>query len=254
MSEVAGNEGGNILSTIKEIIWQMLYPKRCVICDQILESDRQYLCRHCENIPQYIGRHYCLKCGKPVGEEEEYCRECKGRETSYLCGRAVFLYDTFMQTSISRFKYQGRQEYAAYYARQMYQVLGEWIEQTKADALIPVPIHKKRRRKRGFNQAEVLAEQLSGLCCIPVLEDFLIRTRNTLPQKELTQKERMHNLEGAFQINAKQEEKLNRNMKCVIIVDDIFTTGSTIESCSKVLKSYGVERIYFLSICTGYGF
>lgn len=194
-----------------------------------------------------------MKCGKAVKAEEEYCFDCKEKETTFLCGRSVFLYDNNMKRSISRFKYQGRQEYAEYYIQEMHRIMGEWIRQLQPDALMPVPIHKERFRVRGFNQSELLAKGLGELCDVPVITDFLIRTKNTLPQKELSDKERMQNLWQAFE-TTDINEKLYKMPKCVIIIDDIYTTGSTLEACSRMLKQKGIERTYFLCVCIGHGF
>lgn len=230
----------------------LLYPKRCAICDELLSGKELYLCGRCTALPKLVGDSYCMKCGKPVEEQEEFCDDCKKRERTFECGRSVFVYDFPMQNSIARFKYHGRQEYAEFYAQQMYAQYGDWMEKLQPDALIPVPVHRERRRKRGFNQAELIAGELSILGNIPVVDDLLLRIKNTVPQKELSDTERLKNLGQAFQVN-RQQEKLYKSMKCVIIIDDIYTTGSTIEACSRILRKWGIERIYFLCICTGQG-
>lgn len=253
MPKAARNEGGRILNKLMEGVLDIFYPKRCVICDQVLASREEYLCKHCISLPRFIGEDYCMKCGKPVKNEEEYCMDCKDKKTTYLYGRSTFVYDHFMRTSVSRFKYHGRQEYAKYYAHEMYQRFGAWMKAVKADALIPVPIHRERFRQRGFNQAESIAKELSRLSKIPVLSGFLMRIKNTLPQKELSEKERFQNLQQAFQV-ASCKEKLYKEMKCVIIIDDIYTTGSTIEACSQILRKWGIEKIYFLCVCIGQGY
>ena len=185
-----------------------------------------------------------------AANDQEYCLDCEERDSSFLYGHSLFVYDSRMQGSMARFKYRQRKEYARYYAAEMVRVYGAWIRSLHPDAMIPVPIHAKRMRKRGFNQAQELAERISRICGVPVLDDWLLRCRNTLPQKELSRTERKVNLQGAFTL-AKQ---LNQTPECVIIIDDIYTTGSTIEACSAVLKEAGVQRIYFLCICTGKGY
>lgn len=185
-------------------------------------------------------------------EWEEFCGDCMKKTTSYEYGFGLFVYNHNMQESISRFKYQGRQEYAGYYAAEMYKKYGKWMKEISAQALIPVPIHKNRFRKRGYNQAKLIADELEKLSNIPVWNELLIRSRDTLPQKELSNKERRENLYGAFQIN-KKDGMLNQMPKCVILIDDIYTTGSTLEECSKVLKNTGVQKIFFLCVCIGKG-
>ena len=116
------------------------------------------------------------------------------------------------------------------------------------DMLLPVPVHKKRLQQRGYNQAELIAKELGVHAKIPVVTDWLCRQENTLPQKELSAQERFQNLQGAFAV---KEAELYTNINCVIIIDDIYTTGSTIEACSQVMRKIGVQNIYFLCLCSG---
>ena len=145
-----------------------------------------------------------------------------------------------------RFKYAGRREYARFYGRQIAYHLKDVIEEWDVDALVPVPIHRSRRIQRGYNQAEVLAKEIGFYLGIPVETHLLKRVKKTLPQKLLDDRQRQNNLKNAF--------KIGRNdVKCksTIVIDDIYTTGSTIDHCAKVLKQHGVERIYYISIAIG---
>lgn len=228
--------------------WDIFYPKRCVICDRVLKMKETEICAQCKDLPLLIGEDFCMKCGKSVPQEQEYCEDCQSKKTTFLCGRSVFSYNRDLRRSIARFKYHGRQEYASYYGRMMYQVHKEWLQQVQPDMLLPVPVHKKRLQQRGYNQAELLAKELGRYANLPVVADLLIRQENTLPQKELSAQERLSNLQGAF---VAKEAELYTNVNCVIIVDDIYTTGSTIEACSQVMRKIGVQNIYFLCLCSG---
>ena len=190
-------------------IWDIFYPRRCVICDRILRMKEQEICSQCKGLPLLIGENFCMKCGKRVPEG---------------------------------------QEYASYYGRMMYKVHKEWIQKIQPDMLLPVPVHKKRLQQRGYNQAELIAKELGVHAKIPVVTDWLCRQENTLPQKELSAQERFQNLQGAFAV---KEAELYTNINCVIIIDDIYTTGSTIEACSQVMRKIGVQNIYFLCLCSG---
>ncbi len=118
----------------------------------------------------------------------------------------------------------------------------------QAEALIPVPIHKSRMRKRGFNQAALVAERMGERLGIPVEKDILVRVKKTKAQKNLSDAERRENLKNAFQVSG-NELKLKR----VVLVDDIYTTGSTLDAGASVLREAGAEKVYFLSICIGRG-
>lgn len=221
----------------------------------MLSTNEEYLCEMCNDEKKlvFISENYCMKCGKPVEEGAEYCSDCEGKKTPFLYGRAALLYNSSMRESMVRFKYYGRREYAAFYGEMLYRCFGDWIRRTAPDAFIPVPVHKERYRRRGYNQAQLIAEELAKYCDVSVVTDYLVRTKNTLPQKELSDRERFANLCRAFSVRDSGAE-LYKNLKCVIIIDDIYTTGSTVRACSQVLKEYGIREIFFLSVCIGKGF
>lgn len=189
-----------------------------------------------------------MKCGKELGNEEtEYCSDCMRHRHLFDRGRAVFSYKS-MSDSIYRFKYKGRREYAAYYAECMAQRLGGWIMQRRPEALVPVPVHASKRHIRGYNQAEVLARELGSVLHIPVEANLVKRVRKTSPMKDLSVSERQNNLKKAFKIT-QNDVKLST----IIIVDDIYTTGSTLDAMSYELRRAGVERIYFVTLAIGKG-
>ncbi|MBR1740830.1 MAG: ComF family protein [Lachnospiraceae bacterium] len=235
-----------------KFLWDIFYPPRCAICDCILGRNETYVCTGCASLPKRILKDFCLKCGRPVGEEQAVCPQCKGRSFSFDAGRSAFIYDRYMRRSIKNFKYHGRQEYALYYADVLFEMYREDVEKTGADAILPVPVHRERFRKRGYNQAELLAEEFGRKMELPVYGNLLVRTKKTAPQKELSDKERLKNLCQAFSVNMKVWE-LSKGINCVIIIDDIYTTGSTIEACSRALRAFGIKKIFFLCVCTGQG-
>ena len=148
----------------------ILYPRRCPVCHRILRDQKNLICPECEGVFQPITEDYCLKCGSPVKPEEEYCRDCAGQRRSFDEGRGIFLYDQKMKKSLIRYKYYGCREYADYYALSMYRYGRRNILRWKPDVIIPVPLHRRKLRMRGFNQAGFLAERLGMLLDIPVSE------------------------------------------------------------------------------------
>ena len=151
-----------------------------------------------------------------------------------------------MARSMYRFKYAGRKEYARFYGEQIVKKLGKTIRGWRPDALVPVPVHAARKRERGYNQAEALAGEIGRRMGIPVDFRLIKRVKKTLPQKLLDDRERQNNLKRAFKI-ARNDVKLKR----VVIIDDIYTTGSTIDACALELKRAGVEKVYFIAIAIG---
>ena len=219
-----------------------LYPKRCAICDGALLPAETGVCDKCKERIVYIKNPVCLICGRPMTRNGEKCEECLDQKHVFTAGRTVFSYD-FIAESIYRFKYLNRAEYGEYFGLEMVKAHSGFISQIKPDAIIPVPLHKKRYLKRGYNQAALLAYEISLLTGIPVYEDFLKRAKNTVPQKKFNKKQRFINMKKAF-IVGENSVKLSK----VIVVDDIFTTGSTIDSLSLELKKAGVKDIYFITL------
>lgn len=226
----------------------LLFPRRCPVCDKPVKPWNALICTDCAPRLHYNGPPWCLKCGKHIGDgQKEYCGDCAAHPHLYDCGRALFTYRS-ASASLSRFKYHGRQEYAAFYAACMAKYLGNFIASCGAQALVPVPLHKSRMRKRGYNQARVLAGELSALTGIPVYADWIGRVEKTVPMKDLPAAERQNNLKRAFKI-LRNDVKLNT----IIIIDDIYTTGSTIDAMSRELRNVGVRRIYFITLAIGRG-
>jgi len=158
-------------------------------------------------------------------------------------------YDARMRDSVGRFKYGNRREYVDFYVQELLRSCSAQVERWEPEALIPIPLHKSRRRKRGFNQAELVARSLGRQWNLPVISDWLVRTRKTKPQKELSDLERRQNLKNAFQLS-----RNDVRLKKVLLIDDIYTTGSTMDAAASLLMENGVEKVYFLSICIGRGY
>lgn len=190
-----------------------------------------------------------MRCGKPLERaEQEYCRDCSRQDAVYEQGRSVWLHREPVSGAIYRFKYGNKRNYGRIFAVEMAERCGEQIRRWGIEEIIPVPLHPARKRKRGYNQAEILAEELGGLLNIPVRKDVLYRIRNTRPQKSLDDTERISNLKGAFAVPKNQKPKGK-----VLLVDDIYTTGNTIRRTAKMLRLAGAQKVYFLTISIGQG-
>ena len=122
--------------------------------------------------------------------KEEYCSECRHRERKFIRGRSVFLYNAQMKNSLLRYKYYGSREYGKYYAESMCRYVGRDIKSWRPDVIIPVPLHRRKKRMRGFNQAADLAERIGKILGIPVAEDVIYKSRETRSQKKLDAEER----------------------------------------------------------------
>ena len=231
----------------KTLCLDLIFPRRCTICDDILSFGKQEICPKCQKRIFYLNQHTCFKCGKPVKETEEYCYDCQHKKHWFLQGAALFPYELVRQ-SLYRYKYASRQEYAKFYGKQMAICFRGKKELWRPDALVPVPLHKKKQKRRGYNQAALLANEISKYWNVPVMEDLVVRTKNTRPMKEIDGAERQNNLKKAFKIG-RNDVKLNT----IIVIDDIYTTGSTIDAIAKVCQEAGIQNVYFLTVSIGNG-
>lgn len=230
-----------------EFLKDLLFPKRCPICDDILPFGKYDICEDCKTKVVYIEEPFCMKCGKALSHEAEYCNDCVGGRHIYEQGCSVFDYGS-IAGSLYRFKNRNRREYAQFYATQMIKRRGDWIRSIHPDAFIPVPIHKSKKRQRGYNQSKLLADALSEVTSIPVFDDVIIRAKKTTPLKDLSLSERQKYLKKAFKV-VRNDVKL----KTIIIIDDIYTTGSTVDEMAAVLKEQFDCKIYFMTVTIGRG-
>lgn len=243
--------GGTVLKSLMDI----LYPRRCAICGEIVSTRGALACPDCKDKLTKINEPRCKKCSKPIeSEEKEYCHDCEKKHFHYIKGFSIWVYDSNMKKSISDFKFHGRREYGDFYVHEVINRYKNEILNIKPDALIPIPIHRTKKVQRGYNQAEILAKGIGKELGIPVLANLLIRDKKTLPQKQLNDKERLKNLEKAFSFSNEVGETNRNILRKVILVDDIYTTGSTIEACTNILLCNKIEEVYFISICIGKGY
>lgn len=234
------------VTKLREYLPDLLFPRRCVVCDEITDNRQKGVCRECEDKIVYIRPPFCMKCGKQLNNQrKEYCSDCHKIKHLYIQGTALYEY-AGMSDSLSRFKYASRREYALFFGRELAEKRGDWLRAIGADALVPVPIHSSRKRKRGYNQAQLIAEELSRCTGIPVNTKIIARVKRTLPQKELNDRQRQNNLKRAFKI-LQNDVKLST----IVIIDDIYTTGSTIDAMTEVLKDAGIERVYYMALAAG---
>lgn len=237
------------MSRLVAAVLDAVYPRTCPVCRDVVTPKGEMICPGCREHLGYVTEPSCMRCGKPIAsEQEEYCTDCAKKKASFERGFAVFVYDDVMQQAVADFKYRNRKELADFFAEEMAKVYRRKLQRLNIEALIPVPVHVSRRRYRGYNQAEVLSEALTKLVGIPTRKDLLVREKQTTPQKELDAAERLKNLEQAVRLDV---EAMKTLPKTVVLVDDIYTTGSTAEACSRVLLRGGVKKVYIFSLCIG---
>ncbi|MCR5478087.1 MAG: ComF family protein [Lachnospiraceae bacterium] len=221
---------------------QLLYPRRCPVCDGIASPFGETVCAECMPVLKPVAAPRCIRCGRGLSSEQALCDACRSGAHLFAGGRSLFAYRS-AAPSLYRFKYAGRREYARFYGEEAAYCLGDEIRSWEPDLLVPVPLHPKRRKKRGYNQAAEFAKELSGQLGIPVSENALKRTRNTAPMKLLSPAQRQNNLKKAFIVPGNDVKS-----KKVLVVDDIYTTGATIDEAARALLEAGAAKVLFVTI------
>lgn len=244
------------MTKIRDTIVDIIFPRRCPLCQEIVIPKDKRACYGCVSKLHPIEEPRCKQCSKPIVElEQEYCYDCVRQKHQYERGFAIYVYEGDIKKSLLDFKFQGKQEYAEFYIEQLIRYTGDQLHKLSLDLILPVPLHPRKLRVRGFNQAELLAKGIADFLKIPVCCKILCRTKYTLPQKNLNDKERLHNLEKAFTVRVdKLADSDGLQGKKILLVDDIYTTGSTIEACTRTLLRAGCAKVFFITVCIGKGF
>ena len=242
----------SIVRTAKRLLsalGTLCFPPYCAEC-RVATEPGVYLCDRCASKALRIEAPFCERCSNPFDgaiTQRFVCSNCAGREIHFEC--AVALYRSFgvVRDFIHAFKYQRQ----LHLRRPLADWLAEALDDPRIaarpfDALVPVPLHHLRFREREFNQAEELARLLSQRAGIPMWH-ALKRIRYTTTQTKLDRNERMENLRGAFKVRHNAEVK-NRH---IVLVDDVFTTGSTVEECSRVLLRAGAVSVRVVTVARG---
>ncbi len=222
------------------VLTEILYPRRCLLCEQLLRPQEPGpLCAECHPEAFRITGPRCRICSRPVLEDGTVCRSCLVHDST-VPGISFLDYRGPVREAIHRFKYDGRKAYGEDFAR----LIAAWWERPEEPmAFVPVPIHKSRYAQRGFNQSLELAKALTVHTGIPTAE-LLRRSRKTSMQNRLTAKARRENLQGAFTYTGTPVPP-----GTLIVVDDIYTSGSTVEAMADALQTICPGRpVRFLTI------
>lgn len=242
---------------LSRLVPDLFFPPRCAGCGEIIRMQKRvpfyegtpdescFLHKKCCNSFQKITDSFCSKCGTPLAGRQSLCPRCQEGPRAFEACRSLLVYEGAARKAILAVKYHDRLEYCDYFAYLTRQQLGAWIREKKISCLIPVPVHKRKLKSRGYNQALELARRIGAYMDIPVQGELLIRSKNTQAQKELSPEERSMNLMGAF-----DAAKALPPGSIVLLVDDIYTTGATMDACAWILRTKaGACKVYALSMC-----
>jgi ComF family protein len=222
----------------------LLFPPVCGVCGRDLEKGEDPLCQRCrEDFPRWEER-ICRVCGVPLPDGGARCDVCRRRRRAFGFCRSAGIYDGGLRTAILQLKYGGREALARPLGLFLAECFYRRPELRRAQVLVPVPLHFVKRQARGFNQAELLALSLAKAVGLPVEARALTRARWTRAQAGLGREERLLNVESAFVVKGPGAFDGRR----VLLVDDVCTTGSTLEACARALRSAGALRVDALTL------
>jgi ComF family protein len=233
------------MTTWREHLLDWIFPRYCCICGEFLVThDLKYLCESCSKKIILTGAHICKKCGYDFGEISEEapsrCLRCLGSEFQFIALRSAVRLNYVTRRLIHQLKYKHGEHLAEDFAKIMQKNI-PFMTLLEDGILVPVPLHWRRIFKREYNQSEIVAKSLQKLPANVEVLPLLKRTRHTPPQVGLHIRERCRNVKKAFSINRKI--KIDRDRK-LIVFDDVFTTGSTINECCQELRRHGFHNIY----------
>jgi ComF family protein len=225
-------------------VLEFFLPRLCLFCEAAVGEEAEVaVCPECQGQIEWVASPLCTRCGKMFADREgpdRVCGECQTDPPIFARARAAAIYDGPVTQAITRFKFNRQMAFLP--------VMRHWLRQplclelvSGADLLVPVPLHPKRIKHRGFNQALLLAQAFPG---VPVAREAVVRTRHTAPQVGLNPKERKDNVKGAFAV---PDPGLVKG-KNVLLVDDLFTTGSTVRECARVLRKAGARQVEVLTV------
>lgn len=222
------------------------FPPLCHICRSFIpDAGELHICPVCREELPLVTSPLCHICGIPFAGagNDHICGRCQTHPPHFDSARAQLLYEGAARDMLHSFKYQHKTHLRRPLALLTLEGLTDYIVGKAPDIIVPVPLHRSRLRNRGFNQAVLLGDVFSSSLSIPMLLNGLVRTRQTEPQIELSAEQRRNNVKGAFTSAKPADIKGKR----VLLLDDVMTTGSTVDECSRELKKAGASSVLVIT-------
>lgn len=240
-----------VLNDYIDTFLNLIYPRNiyCILCNKAIKRDERYsLCNKCFESISFIGLKACNKCGKSLEKEYllEDCHECIQQDHYFTRAISCVEYDEISKKIIFDLKYN-KKRYLSYHMAEIMANRIKSFGKMDIDIIIPVPMYRKKEKRRSFNQAYLIASFFGKMMNIKVDKKILIKIKDTEAQNKLKKDERKKNLKNVFEfVSNKDIEGKN-----ILLIDDVYTTGSTVDECSRILRKSGVSNIYVLTFATG---
>jgi ComF family protein len=230
-------------------IVNLLYPAQCHACGVKTIAWDQNICDVCLKKIKKRLPPFCIKCGRQIPGEPEamyVCNDCKNEQLYFDRAFSVFYYDGILKKLVHNFKYNKMTALAKEFVELVIAFMKEYDIGKRCEIVVSIPMHPFRLFKREINPSEILAKNIAKKLGLHYFNSILKKTKNTPPQSMLSRTERIENLEGSFSLRKYKEHDIKG--KNILLVDDLFTTGSTVNECAKVLKEAGGAYIEVITL------
>lgn len=231
----------------------LIFPRACTVCAGTPCAGFQYLCWDCVALFDYIRGNYCRLCGDPVGGlvgDDWVCAACSAQRPAFELARSAVRYQGRIREAVMCFKYKR----AVWLAHDLVLLLaalatGDWLKDAALDGVLAVPLHPRKERARTYNQSELLAAGLARALGLKLLDRCLVRTMDKGTQTHLTVRERIANVQGVFGLGNENAQKVVGRR--LLLVDDVMTTGATVNACAQALKAAGASAVFVATVARG---
>jgi len=231
-----------LIKTYLNYVIDLILPKTCLHCQIRIGKDENFICKKCENSLEFLVENICEFCGKPL--ENEKCKACNNEDFKFDKVRSVFPFNDILRNIIHSLKYEEMTSIGTFLGKFAAVYLKKFTPFERVDIIAPVPLHKVKKRIRGFNQSAYLSRKIAEEMNWDHIPKLVLRKKFTDSQTRLSAAGRQKNVSNAFLLNKKYEVKA----KNILLIDDVFTTGSTVNSISKHLKERAANKVFVLTI------
>jgi len=242
---------GGWFAEVSDAVVSVLFPAGCRICERLLtRASRVPICEECLDSFQRIPEKACEICGQPMPGfaaregERLICRVCGNRTYAFDRARSYAIYEGALVRAIILLKFERIEPLGTWFAARLAEVVQREIQILEADVVVPVPLHRDRERERGYNQADVIAKPLAKKLRLPHKAVLLVRTRSRPDKQVLSFEERWESVRGAFATRPGSQVDNKR----VLLVDDVLTTGATLDACARALREAGAKSVIGLTV------
>lgn len=239
------------LYQLRTALTDLFFPRACAFCGAHDIGSKTDLCLPCLESVREVPESFCLKCGRPFAGtfSGAVCGKCLQFPPKYSKARFAVFYENNVRDAVADFKYHSALHLTKVLSKILIDAFVKHYQNQALDLILPVPVHRNRILKRGYNQSVILARELSLFTRVPLDRTCLIKSKDTVPQAGLSRKDRLKNLVNSFNVCSPDRVRGRR----VLLVDDVATTGTTVSEAAKELSAAGCSEIFVLVLALRFG-